>query len=44
MTVCKRGDIVLVRFVFADESGSKLRPAVVVSSEGYHHGRQEAII
>lgn len=43
-TTCKRGDVVLVRFVFADETGTKLRPAVVISSAAYHRARQEAIV
>lgn len=34
----------LVTFVFSDQSGAKRRPALVVSSEAYHRGRQEAII
>lgn len=33
----------LVDFVFSDESGLKLRPALVVSSERYHRARQEVI-
>ena len=44
MTTCKRGDIVLVRFVFADEKGAKQRPGLIVSSDRYHGGRQEAIL
>ncbi len=44
MTDCRRGDVVLVRFVFSDESGVKLRPAVVVSSTGYHRSRREVIV
>lgn len=44
MTVYRRGDVVLVNFVFTDESGERRRPAVIVSSEAYHAGRQEAII
>ena len=44
MTAYKRGDVVLVTFVFADETGVKLRPAVIVSSEDYHSGRDEVII
>lgn len=44
MTTCKRGDIVLVSFVFADEKGAKKRPALVLSSEAYHGGRQEMIV
>jgi mRNA interferase MazF len=39
-----RGDVVLVRFIFSDESGAKRRPAVIVSTSDYHHSRQEAII
>jgi len=35
---------VLVNFVFSDETGARRRPAVIVSSDAYHHGRQEAII
>lgn len=44
MTVYEQGDVVLVRFVFADETGAKLRPTVVISSGEYHRGRQDAII
>lgn len=40
----KRGDVVLVGFVFADESGIKQRPAVVVSTEFYHRRREEVIV
>ncbi|HEY3355775.1 MAG TPA: type II toxin-antitoxin system PemK/MazF family toxin [Polyangia bacterium] len=36
--------MVLVGFVFADESGKKLRPALVVSSRAYHRGRHEVIV
>jgi mRNA interferase MazF len=39
-----RGDVVLVKFIFSDETGAKRRPAVVVSSEDYQQGRREAII
>jgi len=39
-----RGDVVLVSFVFSDETGERRRPAVIVSSEAYHKSRQEAII
>ena len=44
MTGFRRGDVVLVAFIFADESGSKMRPALVVSSALYHRGRREAIV
>jgi len=44
MTSYSRGDVVLVSFVFADETGAKQRPAVIISSDTYHQQRQEAII
>jgi mRNA interferase MazF len=44
MTACEQGDVVLVRFVFTGERGAKRRPALIVSSDQYHRGRQEAII
>lgn len=44
MTEYSRGDVVLVSFIFTDETGVRRRPAVVVSSDAYHGGRQEAII
>jgi mRNA interferase MazF len=44
MTGYKRGDVVLVRFIFSDETGERQRPAVIVSSDAYHKSRQEAII
>ncbi len=43
-TSCERGDIALVRFVFADESGAKRRPVLVLSGSEYHDGRQEMIV
>jgi len=44
MTTYERGDVVLVGFVFSEESGAKLRPAVVVSSRAYNRARQDAIV
>lgn len=44
MTGYKRGDVVLIGFVFSDESGRKLRPALVVSSPAYHRGRREVVV
>ncbi len=44
MTGYSRGEVVLVGFVFSDETGERRRPAVIVSSEAYHGSRQEAII
>jgi len=40
----RRSDVVLVSFVFSDETGVKLRPAVVVSSNDYNQSRQEVVI
>jgi len=44
MTTLKRGDVVLVEFVFAEGTQKKKRPAVVLSSDAYHRGRQEVIL
>ena len=44
MTNYDRGDIVLVRFLFTEETGAKRRPAVIISTSNYHAGRQEAIM
>lgn len=44
MTAYNRGDIVLVAFVFSDESAKQLRPAVVISSVAYNRSRQEVIV
>lgn len=44
MTSFSRGDIVLVKFVFADEKGAKQRPGLIVSTDGYHQGRRETIL
>jgi len=43
-TVCKRGEIVLVRFVFAGEGGAKRRPALVLSTDAYKAGRADVIV
>ena len=43
-TAFRRGDVVLVEFVFTDESGAKLRPALIISSVAYQRARQEAVI
>jgi mRNA interferase MazF len=34
----RRGDVVLVPMDFTDRSGSKVRPAIVVSAEEYNRG------
>ena len=34
-TICKRGEIALVRFVFADEEGAKRRPVLIISTEAF---------
>jgi len=44
MIACARGDVVLVGFVFSDESGRKTRPALVITSSAYHRARREVIL
>ena len=43
-TEYKRGDIVLVNFVFAEETGSKRRPVLILSSNCYMEERQDVIV
>ena len=38
------GDVVLVPFPFTDQSDTKKRPAVIVSSNGYNTNRRDLII
>jgi mRNA interferase MazF len=38
------GDVVLVPFPFTDQSTTKKRPAVVVSSQAYHRQRPDIIL
>ena len=44
MTTYEFGDIVLAPFPFTDQTASKKRPAVVVSSAAYHQERPDLII
>jgi mRNA-degrading endonuclease toxin of MazEF toxin-antitoxin module len=44
MTASRRGDVVPVGFVFSDESGKKLRPALAISSTAYNRGRKEVVV
>ena len=44
MTIYARGDVVLVAMDFTDRSGSKLRPAVVVSGEEYNQRTPDVLI
>ncbi len=44
MIAYSRGDVVLVGFIFSDESGKKLRPAVVISSTAYNRAREEVVV
>ena len=38
------GNVVLVPFPFTDQSGSKKRPAVVVSNHGYNASRRDIVM
>src|SRR3989338_364495 len=44
MTSYKQRDIVLVDFGFSEETGSKKRPALIISSEDYHQSRHDVIV
>ena len=41
---CEFGDVVLVPFPFTDQTATKKRPAVVVSSDAYHRDRPDVIL
>ncbi|MFH1282195.1 MAG: type II toxin-antitoxin system PemK/MazF family toxin [bacterium] len=40
----KQGDVVLLEVVFTEGIGKKKRPALILSNDYYHKGRQEVII
>ncbi len=44
MTVYNFAEIVFINFPYTDEAGSKLRPAVVISSALFHEERQDVIL
>jgi mRNA interferase MazF len=44
MTGSEFGDVILVPFPFTDQSTTKRRPAVVVSSDTYHRERPDLVI
>lgn len=44
MTGYEFGDIVLVPFPFTDQTTTKKRPAVIVSSRAYHEQRPDLIV
>jgi mRNA interferase MazF len=44
MIAYSRGDVVLVNFMYTDQSGRKLRPALIVSSAAFHTSRQDVIV
>ena len=44
MTRYKKGDVVLVPFPFSDQTTSKRRPAVIISSDTYNDTSQDILI
>jgi mRNA interferase MazF len=44
MTAYSFGDVILVPFPFTDQSQSKQRPAVIVSSSRYHAERADLVL
>ncbi|MHB2015887.1 MAG: type II toxin-antitoxin system PemK/MazF family toxin [Candidatus Xenobia bacterium] len=44
MTICHRGDVVLVPFDFTDRTGSKMRPALVVSTDHYNKASPDVLL
>ena len=43
-TIFRRGSVAGVNFLFADQRGSKHRPAIVLSSAAYLAGHQEVVL
>ncbi|HEY6553036.1 MAG TPA: type II toxin-antitoxin system PemK/MazF family toxin [Vicinamibacteria bacterium] len=44
MTICRRGDVVVVNVVFTGQGGSKPRPALVVSADGFHKKLPDLVV
>ncbi len=44
MTKYNRGDVIIVEVKFSDGSGSKLRPALIISDRLYNKSRDEVIV
>jgi len=44
MTRYNRGDVILIPFPFSDQTASKRRPAIVVSSDNYNRVSQDIVI
>jgi mRNA interferase MazF len=44
MTTYKFGDVLLVPFIFTDQTTSKKRPAIVISSNDYNSTRPDLIV
>jgi mRNA interferase MazF len=44
ITIYKAGDVLLVPFPYTDQSATKHRPAVVLSSETYNHHHPDIIL
>ena len=44
MSDYNRGDVILVRYGAAESERPRLRPALVVSSQTYHEGRQQLVL
>ena len=44
MASYNRGDVVLIRYQISVEEEPQLRPALVVSSETYHQGQEQAVL
>jgi mRNA-degrading endonuclease toxin of MazEF toxin-antitoxin module len=44
MTIYRRGDVVVVNVVLTGQAGSKPRPALVVSAEGFHRKLPDLVV
>lgn len=44
MTAYKKGDVILVPFPFSDQTTTKKRPAVIISSDAYNNATSDIFI
>ncbi len=44
MTSYKKGDIVLVSFIYSEDTKTKFRPAIIINNDSYHCSRGEVIV
>ncbi len=44
MNTCRRGDVVLIEFPYADGDGTEIRPALVIQGDAYNAKRSKTVV